>query len=471
MDFAYLQRLQSNHVGLRLLRAENLPLIAAFLWKVFVATNQRVHDEENLAPALDDFLFSLNEKKYIRSAKDYLRAWVDAGYLRQYYVEDDDIPRYELSPATDKALDWLHTLRGRSFVGTESRLKTLFQLLRVLVEESSADATRRLNYLRAQIHKLEDEMERINSGDVSLLDGVQVKERFVQIEELARQLLRDFSEVESNFRELDRGAREKISRMDGSRGEVIAAVFDDVDVIRDSEQGRSFAAFLEILMSAERQDELENLLRDAYSLAPVRDLSPDAFLSKIQYGLLEASEKVTATQNNLSSQLRRFLDDKGRLENQRITRLMREVSSEVLDLVKETGVSDFRMQLDETAASIDIMTRNLHRVPLKLERISKLVEADDGVVSATALLMQEYVDERVLAMQVRRCLEEAETVTLDRVVERFPIRKGVAELVAYVKLASRDRNASVDLNNECSIVVLGPSGNRVVKLPLVTFSR
>src|SRR4051812_19241765 len=125
MNFETLRRLRDNHIGLRLLRADLLPFFASFFWRAFVAANRRQLDEDALVAALEDHLFALQESDLARPPRDYVKGWVEAGYLRQFYVADDDVPRYELAPSIDKVLDWLHSLRGRGFVGTESRLKTI----------------------------------------------------------------------------------------------------------------------------------------------------------------------------------------------------------------------------------------------------------------------------------------------------------------------------------------------------------
>ncbi len=53
-----------------------------------------------------------------------------------------------MTPATEKAIAWLDTLAERGFVGTESRLLTLFELLRQMSEGSEANPELRLAELK-----------------------------------------------------------------------------------------------------------------------------------------------------------------------------------------------------------------------------------------------------------------------------------------------------------------------------------
>ena len=81
MDFSTLEALRSSHPAWRLLRAENGPLIASFLHRVFLKTNVRRMAEEELARQLDDDLFrlrrELGSERFPKAAKAYLSDWAD----------------------------------------------------------------------------------------------------------------------------------------------------------------------------------------------------------------------------------------------------------------------------------------------------------------------------------------------------------------------------------------------------------
>lgn len=469
MKYEFLEALRQNHAGIRLLRADTMPLVGSFLWGTFVESGQRLWDEESLVEAWQDHLFALN-LAVPRPPKEYLRSWVEAGYLRQFYLREDDVPRYELTPHLDRTLHWLEELRPRSFVGTESRLKALFDLLRALVEGSETDKEKRIERLLKQQEEIREELERVLTGEIELLDSTQIKERFFQIEELSRALLRDFSEVEHNFRTLDRETRDTIVRLEGSRAEVLDAIFGAADVIRESEQGKSFAAFLEFLMSIERQEELDVLLRAVRELDAVRELGPDPFLTGVKGGLMEGSEKVMETQRRLSSQLRRFLEDQGRREHRRIGRMIHSLEQKFLDLRDRGDPAGFSSDLPSLAAELGIPSRPLHTPALAVKPVSSLDEASGEAVPLTALLANEFVDERELRSRVRRCLESVPEVTLGEVARQFPVRQGVAEIVGYMKLAASDRG-TIDESKEEVITVTDDDGSRLVRLPEITFLR
>ena len=64
----------------------------------------------------------------------------------------------------------------------------------------------------------------------------------------------------ANDRALDRALREKIATWSGGKGELLEEVLGDRRGIADSDQGRSFHAFYDFLLSAPRQEEFADLL-------------------------------------------------------------------------------------------------------------------------------------------------------------------------------------------------------------------
>lgn len=471
MDIRRLTSLKENHVGFRLLRAQNFPFIASFLWQTFTGANRRVIDAEILKALLDDYIFQEPEHAISTPANVTLQAWVDQGYLRQYYGETDDIARFEMTPALESALDWVYSLQPRGFVGTESRLKSIFDLLEDLRRQTEPDIQVRVDLLQMERRKIEEEIDRTLRGEVKSLSDLQIRERFAQLEDMARQLLRDFSEVEHNFRGLDRKIRGRIARVDGSRGEVLTSVFHENDLIQQSDQGQSFASFYEFLMSASRQEHFEELLDYLYKLESIQSAKPDPFLANLQIRLLDASDKVRGTQNHLAAMLRRFLDERNRLENSRINQLIHLIEQEYLDHKTELASSEFTAYLDDLHAEIDIPTRSLYKIPLAIEKQGRLEEANDRNVSAAALFAIDQVDERLLRSRIRRCLEKKSPITLEEVLASFPVEKGMAELVAYLKIASEDPKADVMPELSFDIEVPAREGIRRVALPVILFKR
>ncbi len=477
LDLATLEAMRRQHPAWRLLAADSGPLVASFLQRVFVEPNMRAMSQSDLAGALDDTLFVLREQRgaqaWPKDALDYLNDWAanERGWLRKFYPPGSDEPHFDLTPATEKAIAWLTSLAERGFVGTESRLLTLFDLLRQMDEGSEADPQVRLRELHRRRDEIDAEIARVQQGDVPLLNDTALRERFQQFTALARELLADFREVEQNFRGLDRRVRERIAQWDGSKGELLQDVMGERDAIAESDQGRSFRAFWDFLMSQARQDELTRLLERVLRLEPVAELAPDARLRRVHYDWLEAGEQAQRTVALLSQQLRRFLDDQAYLENRRIMALLRGIEAGALAVRESPPVGEF-MTLADTAAAIELpMERPLHAVTVKTAIASVVLEAGAEDLDASVLFSQFVIDKAALVQHLRRTLQQRAQVTLLELLEARPLTQGLAELVAYLQIAADGPNA-VDENVEDVVRWHGVDGReRRARLPRVIFSR
>jgi len=262
---------------------------------------------------------------------------------------------------------------------------------------------------------LDLEIDRILTGDIPLLDETALKDRFQQFLQMARELLSDFREVEHNFRTLDRRVRERIALWQGGKGALLQEIMGERDAIADSDQGKSFRAFWDFLMSQSRQEELGQLLDQVLALPPILDLKPDARLRRVHYDWLEAGEQTQRTVALLSAQLRRFLDDQAFLENRRIMDILHRVEIHALALREDAPRGDF-MPLPETSAAIELpLERPLYQPPAKPVFESVIQDSGEIEVDTTALFTQVVVDKSQLRRNIRLELQSKSQVSLQEV--------------------------------------------------------
>lgn len=485
LNHATLEQLLQSHPAWRLLRSDHAALVASFLHRVFVAPNVRTMAQADLCEALEDDLYALREQRgeqaFPRQAIEYLNDWAstDKGWLRKFYRPGSDSPVFDMTPASEKAIAWLGTLTERSFVGTESRLLTLFELLRQISVGTQTDAKVRLLDLQRQRDEIDAEIARTLSGDLPVLGDTAVKERFAQFTQLSRELLTDFREVEQNFRLLDRTVRERITLWRGSRGALLEDIFGERDAIADSDQGRSFRAFWDFLMSSQRQQELSLMLDRVLELEPVAAMQPDSRLRRVHYDWMEAGEHTQRTVALLSQQLRRFLDDQSWLENRRIMDLLRNIEGHALQLrdVPQPGPG---MEMDAMGADITLpFERPLHAPTARTLIASIALQTGEADMDDAALYSQVVIDKARLAQQVRRALQRQGQITLGELCQAHPLQHGLAELVAYLQLASGTFAATVDEATTDTIEWsalsgTGPGGlpaTKRARLPRVIFVR
>jgi hypothetical protein len=481
VDFDGVAELRQRHPAWRLLNAEHAPLILSFLNQVFVEENVRSIGADDLVGRLDDVLYALNERgadsvegakvRFPRKPVDYLNDWAgpEAGWLRKYYPEGSDEPHFDATPAVEKALSWVRSLQARSFVGTESRLSTIFALLREMVLGADADPAVRLADLERRRLEIDEEIERIRAGTVAVLNAAALRDRYQQFAATARELLADFREVEANFRLLDRDLRVQISMWSGSKGELLDEVLGSRESIAESDQGRSFQAFYDFLLSQARQEELSELLDGVQNLDAID--SPDPRMRRIHYDWLEAGERTQATVRRLSEQLSRFLDSQVWFENRRVMDILHGIESNAL-LLRDYDV-DLSVEIDGTSPDLVLpMERPLYTPLDKTPLESGSVTAGREEADDSALFEQVYVDPDRLAAGVRRALSRQSQVGLAQVVKAQPLEQGLAELVAYLSLSDGGFSVVFDPERQETISWSGGDGERrEARLPVVTFAR
>ena len=248
------------------------------------------------------------------------------------------------------------------------------------------------------------------------------------------------------------------------------------DAIGDSDQGRSFRAFWDFLMSSRRQEELTELLQRVLSLPPVADLKPDARTRRVHYDWLEAGEHTQRTVALLSQQLRRFLDDQVWLENRRIMDILHGIESRALAL-RHMPPAGAVMAIAEPGTSIDLaMERPLHTPAFKSLIADIALQEEDDDVDPSALYEQIVVDKASLVRHIRRTLQARSQITLRQLIEEQALQQGLAELVAYLQLGSEVFKTVVDESviepiAWHAIARDGSASRRQARLPRILFVR
>lgn len=473
MDYDAITTLRERHPAWRLLRAGNATLILSFLGQFFVEGNRGACSASTVADALDDHLYALNtdDVRYPKEPRAYLEDWAatDAGYLRRFYPPGDDEVHYEVTPAFEKAYAWVLSLQGRSFVGTESRLHTVVELLRQIVHGTEVQPEVRLAELHRRRDELDAEIAAVAAGDVPVLDATAVRDRYQQLSTTARELLSDFREVEENFRLLDRAAREKIAAWEGSKGELLTELVGSRSEIAGSDQGRSFQAFYDFLLSEHRQTELAELLAKVSALDTIE---PDQRIRGIHHDWSEAADRAQRTVRQISEQLRRFLDDQIWLENRRVLDLVRAVEAAALNI--RDNPPSFGLEVDEPGVGIALpFERPLYQPPVAVAVESHISDGAEEV-DAGLLFTQTYIDQARLAETIRAVLPENSSALLSDVIAVHPIEQGAAEIVGYLALNDEDVTIDMDDTDETVLDYPDPADPDVTKrarLPKVTVRR
>ena len=429
---------------------------------------------------MDDHLYALNteiptengQERFPKDARSYLEDWAatDAGYLRRFYPPGDDEVHYEVTPAFEKAYAWVMGLKGRSFVGTESRLHTVVELLRQIVHGTEDRTRSPAGRITAPPRRNRRRDLRRRGRLVQVLDATGVRDRYQQLATTARELLSDFREVEENFRLLDRAAREKIAAWEGSKGELLAELVGSRSEIAGSDQGRSFQAFYDFLLSETRQAELAELLAKVSTL---KTIEPDHRIRGIHHDWSEAAERAQRTVRQISEQLRRFLDDQVWLENRRVLDLVRAVEAVALELRGTPADVRARGRRAGHRDRAPVRAPAATNRPAAVAVESRLAEATERS-TLTCSSPRPSSTRPAWPRTSAPCCRENSSALLSDIVAVYPIEQGAAEIVGYLALNDEDVDVDMDDADETLLDYTDPADpdcTKRARLPKVTVRR
>jgi len=476
MKYEYLKYLKDSNLTLKILNSDNAAFTLSFFYSVFIKNRNITLKHSTILRHLDDYLYDINQTYnniFVKTAKEYLDDFSNDknAYLRKYHANEDET-LYELTPHVHKALEFLEELDKKEFIGSRSKFNIIFELLEELEFETKLDDKERIAKLQAQKKDIDRQIEAIKSKQDLRFDNSRIKEHFMQIDEMVRKLKYDFSEIEYNFRDLNVKAMEQIITQDDSKGEVLSAIFDIEDSIKESDQGKSFFAFWQLLTDAKKSEKLSRLLDNLYKIDVIESFDKEKKMQDMKHSLLLSGAKISKVSGKLIEQLKRFLDDRVWLENRRILELVKTIQKSAIDIKDEMPKQRGFMLLDENRVKTEmVFEKSLYMLK---EQSTLKQELNESVIEMNLDSFYDifFVDEALLQKNINEILLHKAQCSLSEIVQKFTITKGIAELVSYVSIAKNNENVIVYDDKYEIIEVSNSEGEKkMIKLPKIIFTK
>lgn len=477
MDYPEI-KLLLERPAMRLLRGSNAPMVLGFLHRAFKRHLRVAVGEGELQAQLDTYLEGLRESDptlYPDSAAEYLNRWCEDthGFLRKYFGEDREEPLYELTSGTEKALVWLESLRQTTFVGTESRLQIIFNGLEEIRKFASDDPEARITQLNEEVGTLLAEIDRIRAtGQVKVFSSVEINERFALLLGTARELLSDFRLVEENFKRIARDIAERHALPGVTKGAIVGHMLESHDALRQSDQGQSFFAFWELLVAEERRQAFEKCLEQVMALEQLdQTLRSNLLLRQLISHLLLEGQKVVASHQRLSVNLRRVLDTTSLHERRKVLDLIHDIQTLALAAKNHSPESETFFELEEFPDVYSGMTRPLWQASetTLLDGPIEMADTEIGLDELRRFRNLPQIRLQQLRGNIQHCLDRRTTATLQQVLEEFPPRHGMMEVLGYLIIAAQERRHFI--SEEPSAIELNWPRPQRWKVPLVMFCR
>lgn len=443
-------RLLTEQAAWRLLRADNAPMVLAFLAEAFVDESEVPYTQARTV--LDAELVSARAHgrwDAETSAGVYLNAWIRAGWLREM---DDSLTRTD---AAEVALRFCRALDERTSGTTASHLRIVQDAVRDLAVSINPDPTERVDMLEGRKLEIEREIADLNAGIVKELGEAEQRERIREIYQLASVLTGDFRRVEDEIRTLDKDLRVQIIAGGQTRGEVLDSVMEREALLAGTDAGGAFDSFFQLLCDTNRSTEFREQLRSIMDAPVARQLSPRQrrFLDHLVRELGHESERVLRVRRRTEEGLRAYIESGAALENRAVERLVIALEQKAIELSEmalplksrtslslPTGVvrvsSPASMKLRHPDHALD--TREVEERPASRT-------LDEGILAAL-----DTVQVRELAERIRGVLDAEGPLTIGGVVAHTPVRAGLEELVGFLRIAHSVGAAGLDRRESVS---------------------
>jgi hypothetical protein len=477
-----------SSVTLKLLRARNLPLIVAFLYREYKMGEQISIPYQHLAQRLSDFMEEIeyqDDDDEIRSdrlimdfderAKLYIDRWIDAHYLRNVMDDIQKEPLVFLSKHIEKVFQIFELLKDREFVGTESKFKDIFVKLQDIIENANPDKEKRLDELERKKRVIEEEIRKIKiDGHVEVYEDYQIRSRFEEVSRLANELVGDFKEVEDNFKEITRKIYEKQQQNDLSKGKLLAETFDAIYELRRTDQGKSFYAFWQFMLDDVSQADFQKLTKEVYNVLEDRGIEISSrSLRKLKTLLHLAARKVLDKNSVLADKLSREIIAKDQLESRKARELMAGIRQFAIQLVDRSPLKESYIEIEGNPDVYLPLERKLGERPenktfiTKAEQARLNLEELDGL---SKIYNADLIDKQQLLSNIHDLLRTRSQVSLQEVVEEKGLHKGLAELLAYVTLVNVNNKFFINENARETIRFNSVTG-KYLDLPQIIFTR
>lgn len=439
---AYRQRF-ADDPSWQFLSRSNAPVIAGILAEHLGADTDRI-DADELYDRVDADLEQLRSHglELRQNARAYIAEWRKAGFVVRRSVVATRGETLELSGASVAALRFLESREAPRQSATESRLASLSTQLRQLAIDTDPLAARRLQGLRDQRDAIDARIAAIQQGTEAALDGERAMERVHDLLAQAAAVPDDFARVRAVFEDLNSVLRARILDSDQGQREVLDDVFRGVDLIGESDAGRSFAAFSALVLdpalgTAFEEDVRQILDRDfANKLAVSERRALREFLSTLK----DRSSEIHTVITQFARGLRRYV----RSQDYQRDRVLRGLVQEALAAahaaaphIKPYQLVGIDMELTAVAiASVGALA--LHD-PADMDAAGTIEQHEGGLASLEelrALARATEIDFDELTGNVNTMMSTGATPTVAEVLGIHPATQGVASVVGLLALAA-----------------------------------
>ena len=469
------KRQKEQSAAVRLLHADNAPVVLAMIAEYFPRGAEPRPAGEVYELMAADFALLRDTFDLPKSPQSYCNDWVKAGWLVR--KSGTQVTGETLEPSEDGlvALQMMDRVGGPYSAVTASRVASISNALQDLARDTDPDISTRLKHLRRQRDRVDEMIADVERGEFELPSDASVQERVGDILGMASAIPSDFARVRHQLEVLNLDLRRQLLDPEGSRGDVLAEIFAGVDVISESDAGRSFNGFYRLVVDAEHGAWVESWIGEILQrVGPeVMDSKTRSQFRNLFRNLEDAGYEVNRMMTRLARNLRNYVSSEQFAEDRRMIELLRDTRRLAAEAAEAEELSPTK-RMETPLQRIGMAVSSVAQMKLAdpgAEVITsdvKRFEASEGDAEALLELVRESeIDLEELSAAVADAVAELGKPSIADVLEHHPATQGLASVVGLVYLAMRfgvqlDGRESVDYEEDDGTV-------RLATLPMFTF--
>jgi hypothetical protein len=246
---------------------------------------------------------------------------------------------------------------------------------------------------------------------------------------------------------------------------------DADEALRNSEQGKSYYGFREIIRSLDSREALDAWVTDAARLA--RDAGTDGLVYEMLMERLNTRMSIVQESYlRIAAQLRRVVEESAAQDSIRLLDSIASLKQAAM-LRRDTPPEGDFIEIDEGVAWSNLMELSFHekRESVVYERMGKTATLTDADLADSVRKIGKPLDIERFRRTVARALAGRDQIALRTLLETEPLRDGAVDLVAYLTVAADDARHMIDDASTDDIDLLRAVNPRHATLNRIIFQK
>ena len=468
--------------ALRLMRGRLGSFVVGFFFKTFKKWGSSEASEEELIATLSEHIEQVRELEDFDAPKrlpqDYLDEWCDEEhrYMTKTYDEDREEYVFRLTRHSEKALSWLQDLlsmQQRGYATTESRFNRILVEMESLSQGVNADPEARIKDLSRKRDEIDEEILRIReTGEAPIFGDDVIRDQVYDLSDLVEHFLSDFRAIEEFFKDHAREISKLYAQGDASKGDIVEHVLDADEELRNCDQGKSYFGFRTMMTNPTLARQFRNLAGQTSDIARKRGLDPNKTFISLSERLFGEAGSAHGAYGRISRKLRQVVGDHVGGGGRQVRKTLSQIRKSAY-LLREDPPVDWDFEIDIRPQFFGLMESDFWE-PKSVEAFAPIAKAesdDNEWINKILNSVGEPLDINKFRERVDLALEDADKISLTEMVDKYPLERGVVDVVCYRVVAGEDNRHDILDNEIVKIDLNRPAQPRFVEVEQLIFQK